>query len=456
MENTHSLTKEEKQYNKMTTGSTKKLVFTLGIPTMISMLITALYNIADTLFVSKLGESVSGAVTVVFPLMAIIQAVGFTFGMGAGSLISSLLGSKKDEEAQKIGSSSFYIGITIGILIAIMTLLLIDPLMRLLGSTETVFPHARSYCEIICFGFPLMTGSFIMNNILRSEGKAKFSMIGLTTGGILNIILDPIFINTLGMEIKGAAVATVISQGVSFCILLYMFISKKSIIKLAFRYISKDIKPYLGIVKVGFPSLCRQGLASFSTILLNNSASSLGQDAALSAIGITSKIVMVIFSVCLGIGQGYQPVCGYNYFAEKKERVKEALTFTGIFGFITMFLFSLCAVIFSKQLIKIFIDSQEVIKIGSIALTLQCISMPFLVINVLCNMTYQSTRKSVLSTLLSSCRQGIFFIPFILILPSIYGLNGVLYAQPIADILTMLFSIPFLVRILKNLSNKDK
>lgn len=452
------MTKEEKQYKKMTEGSTSKLVFTLGLPAMISMLVTAIYNIADTLFVSKIDADglASAAVTIVFPLMAIIQAIGFTFGMGSGSLISSKLGERKEEDAQRIGSSAFYIAIILGSVITILSLIFINPLLRLLGASSNVLPYAKDYAIYVIIGFPIMAGSFVMNNILRSEGKAKFSMIGLTVGGILNIFLDPLFINTFKMGIKGAAIATVISQGISFLILLSMFVFKKSIIKLAIDKVSKAFDMYLSIVKVGFPSLCRQGLASIATILLNNMASKYGSDQAQAAMGIVSKVVMIIFSMGLGIGQGYQPVCGYNYFAKKYERVREAMKFTFIFALGVMTFVSVICFIFSDSIIRWFNENETIVDIGSKALKYQCISMPFLSVNVIINMTLQSTRKNFMATILSCCRQGLFFIPIILLLPLIIEIDGVVLTQPISDVCTCLFSIPFYFIFFKILKKKEE
>lgn len=452
------MTKEEKQYKKMTEGSTSKLVFTLGLPAMISMLVTAIYNIADTLFVSKIDADglASAAVTIVFPLMAIIQAIGFTFGMGSGSLISSKLGERKEEDAQRIGSSAFYIAIILGLVITILSLIFINPLLRLLGASSNVLPYAKDYAIYVIIGFPIMAGSFVMNNILRSEGKAKFSMIGLTVGGILNIFLDPLFINTFNMGIKGAAIATVISQGISFLILLSMFVFKKSIIKLAIDKVSKAFDMYLSIVKVGFPSLCRQGLASIATILLNNMASKYGSDQAQAAMGIVSKVVMIIFSMGLGIGQGYQPVCGYNYFAKKYERVREAMKFTFIFALGVMTFVSVICFIFSDSIIRWFNENETIVDIGSKALKYQCISMPFLSVNVIINMTLQSTRKNFMATILSCCRQGLFFIPIILLLPLVIEIDGVVLTQPISDVCTCLFSIPFYFIFFKILKKKEE
>lgn len=447
---------EELQYKKMINTPTKKLVLTLGIPTVISMLITSIYNIADTFFVAGLGKSASSAVGVVFALMAIVQAIGFTFGMGSGSLISSKFGERKNDEAQRYGSSAFYIAISLGVLLSVFSVIFINPLINLLGATETNRDLVYDYAIYIIIGFPVMIGSFVLNNILRAEGKSKLAMIGLTTGGLLNIALDPLFIITFNMGISGAAVATLISQSISFLILLAMFVFKKSIITLSIKYLSFKFNTYLDIIKIGLPSLCRQGLASIASICLNRQAGAIGGDAAQSAMSIVSKAFMVIFSISLGVGQGYQPVCGYNYFAKRYDRVKEAMMFTFICGTVLMTAMSIVFFIFSSSVISFFIDDKEVINIGKMALRYQCISMPFLSLNVICNMTYQSIRSKYKATLLSCCRQGIFFIPLVFILPSLFELTGLELVQALSDFLTFLFTIPFFIHLLKDINKKIK
>ena len=449
--------KEEKQYNKMINTPVKKLVLTLGIPTTISMLVTSIYNIADTLFVSGLGEGATGAVGVVFPLMAIVQAIGFTFGMGASSMISSKLGEKKDKDAQKLGSSAFYVAILLGLLLAIFSFIFLKPLMVVLGATENNLQYAMDYATYIIYGYPIMIGSFVLNNILRSEGKALLSMIGLTVGGVLNIILDPIFINGLNMGISGAAIATLISQAISFGILLSMFIFKKSIITLSPKYITKESWVYKDVLKVGFPSLCRQGLASIATIFLNRQAGAYGGDPALDAMSVVSKIFMIVFSTSLGIGQGYQPVCGYNYFAKRYDRVKEAMMFTLVCGSALMFITCAGLFIFAEPVMSIFgKQSPETVEIGTRVIRYQSIAMPFLSLNVIANMSFQSTKKKISATILSCCRQGIFFIPLIWLLPTVVELTGVELTQALSDFLTFLFTIPFFVRFVKELNNKIK
>ena len=449
--------KEELQYNKMINTPVKKLVLTLGIPTTISMLVTSIYNIADTYFVSNLDEGAAGAVGVVFPLMAIVQAIGFTFGMGASSMISSKLGEKKDKDAQKLGSSAFYVAIALGILLAIFSMIFLKPLMKVLGATDTNIGFAMDYAQYVIYGYPIMIGSFVLNNILRSEGKALLSMIGLTTGGVLNIILDPIFIHSFDMGIAGAAVATLISQSISVIILLSMFIFKKSIITLSPKYITKEMWVYKDVLKVGFPSLCRQGLASIATIFLNNQAGAFGGDAALDAMSIVSKIFMIVFSASLGIGQGYQPVCGYNYFAKRYDRVKEAMIFTLIWGAVLMFVTCSILFAFAEPIMKLFVENGgETVAIGTRVIRYQSLTMPFLSLNVIANMSFQSTKKKISATILSCCRQGIFFIPFIFILPAIFKLGGVEMTQALSDFCTFLFTIPFFISFVKELNRKIK
>ncbi len=450
-----TVSREEKQFKRMTEAPVRPLILKLAVPTIISMLVTAIYNTADTYFVSQLGKSASGAVGVVFSLMAVIQAIGFTLGMGSGSVISRALGVRDGKKADEYASTAFFTAVFLGVLLTVFGSIFIKSLMGLLGATETILPYAEAYASYILYGAPVMIGSFVLNNILRAEGKAKFSMIGLSAGGVLNIILDPIFVFTLGLGISGAAIATLISQCVSFAILLGCFLLKKSIINLSLRNISRKAGVYFEIIKTGAPSFCRQGFASISTILLNNQAGVYG-DAALSAMSIVSKIFMLMFQVGLGIGQGYQPVAGYNYGAKKWKRVREAFIFTFTASTAVMLVFGAAAVIFAPKIIPLFIDDAEVIKTGAAALRYQGAIMPLLPINVMCNMTFQSIGKKVPAALLSCCRQGIFFIPCILILPAIFGLGGVVVTQALSDLLTNLISIPFGISFLRSVKRFER
>ena len=309
----------KEHYKMMTETPVPRLIWRLAIPTIISMLVSSIYNTADTFFVSQLGTSAAGAVGVVFSVMAIIQAIGFTIGMGAGNILSRQLGAKEDEEATITASTGFAFALVLSLLLSIFGIAFQKDLMRLLGATETILPYAEAYAEYIFLGCPVMCLSFVMNNYLRAEGKAMYGMIGITIGGVLNIFLDPIFIFTLGFGTAGAAMATALSQLISFCILLSFFLRGKSSVRISLMKVSRDIKLYLKIVLIGLPTLMRQGLASIASVALNVAAAAFG-DAAVAAMSITGRIMMFAFSAMLGFGQGFQPVSSFNYGAKRFDR----------------------------------------------------------------------------------------------------------------------------------------
>lgn len=434
----------------MTTEPVCPLIVRLAVPTIISMLITAVYNTADTYFVSQLNKSASGAVGIVMPLMALIQAVGFTLGMGAGSNISRLLGEKQNEKACEYGSKALFAAVTLGAVITGVCFIFFENLLLLLGSTNTILPFARQYAFYILCAAPLFTALFVLNNILRGEGKAFFSMMGVAAGGILNIIIDPIFINNLSFGIAGAAIATAISQLVSVMILLMPFIFKKTIIRLSFSHLFRNAEVYLQILRIGLPSLLRQGLASLATILLNNSAANIS-DAAVSAMTIVTKVSMMINSAFIGFGQGFQPVVGYNHGAGLHDRVRRAFTFTLAVGTGLLTVLGIATWLLAERIMSAFIDDSEVVEIGIAALRAQCIATPFMAPGIVTNMVLQSVGKAFGASVLSSARQGLFFIPLILTLPHFFGTQGLIWSQPVADLLTLVAAIPFGVIFLKNL-----
>ena len=452
MDNTKSTntSNADAQFNKMVNTPVWKLVTTLAIPTVISMLVTAIYNMADTFFVSQISTQASAAVGIVFPIMSIIQACGFTLGMGSGSLVSIRLGQKRNDEASEISSTAFFTALGIGLLITIFGNIFSSRFMQLVGASEAVLPYANDYARYIFFGAPFMCASFVLNNVLRSEGKSFFSMIALTSGGILNIILDPIFIFVMKMGISGAAIATLISQFVSFCILLSFYLRKKSICRINIKLYAKKISVLGKIVSTGIPSLARQGLASVATILLNTSAGTYGGDEGIAAMSIVTKIIMFIASIMIGIGQGFSPVSGYNYGAKRYDRVKKAYWFMVTSGFCIMAFFAVLCCIFAPQILRAFRNDELVIQIGSAALRWQAAFMPLHPLIVGTNMLMQSTRNIKSATFLSMNRQGIFFIPTILIMPRLFGLTGVETSQFIADVLSAFAAIPFLLWFFKN------
>ena len=438
------------QYEKMVNTPVWKLITKLAIPTIISMLVTSLYNMADTFFVSQLGTEASAAVGIVFPIMSIIQACGFTLGMGSGSLVSIRLGQKRNEEASIISSTAFFAALGVGLLITCFGNLFAQVVLSFVGADESVLPYAKDYASFIFLGAPFMCASFVLNNDLRAEGKAFLSMIALTTGGILNLILDPIFIFTLGLGIRGAALCTLLTQFTSFWLLFQFYLRRKSICHISIKNISKDIRVLGKVAATGLPSLARQGLASIASIMLNRTAAGFGVSA-VAAMAIVLKIVMFIASMMIGIGQGFSPVSGYNYGAKRYDRVRKAYVFLVSSGATVMAVFAAITVIFAPQIIRAFRDDPEVIAVGTVALRWQAAFLPLHALIVGTNMLMQSTRHIKQATFLSMNRQGVYFIPAILILPRLFGLFGVEISQAVADLLSTFTAIPYMIWFFRKL-----
>ena len=456
----------EAQYLKMTGTPIPRLITSLAVPTIISMLITGIYNLADTYFVSLLhSDSATAAVGVVFSLMALIQAVGFTLGMGSGSLISRLLGRQQKEAADTVLSSGFTAAVLFGVLVTAMGLIFIDPLMAALGSSETILPYARSYAQYILFGAPIMAASFVLNNVLRAEGHATLSMAGITIGGILNIVLDPIFILReitlpfgivlpgLNLGTAGAAIATLLSQCISFLILFSCFLTRKSILHLSVRNVARRGRQYWDIVCTGLPSFSRQGLAVIATVALNHAAMVYG-DPAVAGMSVVGRVFMLIISALIGFGQGYQPVVGYNYGARRFDRVRESFFFSLKPASVMMGILAIIGWLAAPRVIGMF-GSGQMQEIGTFAMRAQCVGLLFQTLGVLSNMTFQAVGKSWQATFLSSCRQGVYFLPLILILPRVAGLTGVEITQPLADVCTFVTCIPFLAAFFRDLKAKS-
>ncbi len=439
----------EAQHKKMTESSVAKLVISLSIPTVLSQMITSIYNMADTYFVTGLGDSAVGAVSVVYALQSIIQAIGYGFAMGAGSLVSLKLGQKENQSASKYAACAFYAAALMGLLLTVGCLIDLDGLLRVFGSTETILPYAHDYGLIILLGASVMCASFVMNNVTRAQGKAVMAMIGLTAGGVFNILLDPLFIFTFEMGVGGAALATVVSQFLSFGILLSFYLSGKSIISLSPKNISKKPGDYGLIIKTGLPTVFRQGLSSLATTLLNVQVKAYG-DAAIAAVGIANKIYMLLRSFVLGIGHGFQPVAGYNYGAKKNDRVKKAFWVATAVGTAISALASALLLLFSGQIIGFFNpETAETVRIGTRMLIFMGIAIPTLGYSTYVNQLYQSLGFVKGATVLASCRQGIFFVPLIFLLPAVWGLDGILLTQAMADVLTFVISVPFNIYFLK-------
>ena len=443
------------QFRKMTETPIPKLILSLAAPTILSMLITSIYNLADTFFVGQISTSASGAVGVVSSLMAIIQALGFMLGHGAGSIISRSLGSQNTKAATRFASTSFFTALTFGLILAVVGLTTLPHFMMLLGSTETILPHACTYARPILIAAPLMMSSLVMNNILRYEGKASFAMIGLVTGGVLNMVLDPVFIFGFGLGTAGAGIATALSQSISFCILLSMFLRGKTVSQFQLSAVTRSPAEFGTILMTGLPSFGRQGLNSIGGMLLNIAARSYG-DAAVAGMSIVSRIFMFIISVAIGTGQGFQPVAGFNYGARKYRRVEKACVFTMCASFCFLSVIVAACWFNAEALIKLFRDDPEVTAIALPAFRYQCFACFLQPVIVAGNMLFQSIGKSGRATFLACCRQGVFFIPLILTLPRMFGLLGIEICQPIADVLTFVVTVPFLFPFLHQLVKMEE
>lgn len=445
-----AMTKEEK-YRQMIDTPVEKLIPRLAVPTIISMLVTSIYNMADTFFVSQIGTSASGAVGVMFSAMAMIQAIGFTLGMGSGNYISRSLGSRNEDVAAKSAATAFFTGGIIGAAIAVFGTLFSRQLVYFLGATDTIAPFAQDYARYILMAAPFMITSFVMNNILRAQGNAVFSMVGITAGGILNMFLDPVLIFGFGMGISGAAIATMISQIVSFSILLYQCNMQKGCISIRITKFTPTLGMYGEILHAGLPSFCRQGLASVATVALNFAAGPYG-DAAIAAMSIVSRFMMFVNSSLIGFGQGFQPVCGFNFGAKRYDRVLDAFWFCVKVAVVMLTSFGIIAFVFSRPIITAFRrEDAEVIRIGTLALRLQLATMPFQAWVIMVNMLTQSIGYGFRASLVAMGRQGLFLIPALLILPGFLGLLGLQLCQPLADMLTFALATGIVMGTLKEL-----
>ena len=442
------------KHKMMTTAPIPKLVTSLAIPTIISMLVTSFYVMADTYFVGQINTQSTAAVGISFSIMAIIQAFGFFFGHGSGHYISRKLGAKDYANAEKMASTGFFYAFSFGLLIAIIGNIFLTPICILLGSTETILPYAEKYLGIILLGAPFMASSLVLNNQMRFQGNAVYAMIGIIIGAVINIGLDPLLIFVLDMGVSGAALSTIISQFCSFMVLMYMD-SKGTNIKIRFRNFTPSFAYLKEITYGGIPSLSRQGLVSLSTIMLNVAAGRYG-DAAIAGMSIVTRICMFINSFVIGFGQGFQPVCGFNYGAGLYKRVREGFYFCVKTGVIFLTVCSIIGYLYAPEIVSWFRkDDPSVIEIGAAALRWQLITLPLGTWVILCNMLLQTIRIPGRALVLSSARQGLFFIPLIFILPHMLGLLGVEMCQAVSDFCSFILAFPLTVPVLKRL-REDK
>lgn len=447
------------KFVKMTTQPVKKLILRLAGPTIASMLISSLYNMADTFFVGRIGTFATAGVGLIFPLMTVMQAFGFFFGQGSGNYVSRALGANKTQDAEKMAATGFFCALLMGGLILGLGQLFAGPILRVLGAdtakvaAETV-SHARAYYTTLLFGAPFVLASCVLNNQMRFQGNAFFSMIGLVSGAILNIGLDPLFIFVFKMGVMGAAAATVVSQTFSFFV-LYMGTLRSDSLKIRWKNLTPNGHYLKNIVAGGLPSLLRQGLGSVATLCLNAAAAAavpLAQaDAAIAAFSVVNRVMFFTFSALLGFGQGFQPVCGYNWGARKFDRVREGYLFCMKVGVAFLVLISACTFIFAEPIVSLFRDDPDVIRMGAIAMRCQSCSLPLMAVVVSSNMLFQTTGKALRATVLAIARQGVTFVPCVLILPRLIdpAIWGVYLSQPIADLITFLTAVPMVIHILK-------
>ncbi|MBO2516021.1 MAG: MATE family efflux transporter [Clostridiales bacterium] len=477
--------KQTQKYIRMTTGSVKKLVCRMAIPTIISMLVTALYNIADTFFVGQIGTAATAGVGLVFPVMTIIQAFGFFFGQGSGNFISRALGARKTDEAERMAAVGSISALLFGGVILLCGTLFKAPILHVLGargdmvSGDTV-RYAGDYLRVILIGAPFMCMSCVLNNQMRFQGNAVFSMVGLVSGAVLNCALDPLFIFAFGMEVTGAALATAISQFVS-CGILFIGTLRSDSLKIRLRNFRPNFYFYKNIFIGGAPSLFRQGLGSIAVLCLNSAAGNAGaleetavwmglsgsaaegvsktlSDAAVAAFSVVSKIMSFCFSAVLGFGQGFQPVCGFNWGAKKYDRVRRAYVFCLKVGLCVLAVLSVAGFILAEPLVRLFRDDPYVVRFGAVAMRCQYCTFTLMAVVTVTNMLYQNIGRVVGATLLAVARQGLMFIPVVLILPHIItpSIWGVYLAQPMADMFSFLLAVPLGIRMYRELKRREK
>ena len=433
--------KNVNRYEYLTQTPVPQLVCRLAVPTILSMLVTGLYNSADTFFVGRISTQATAAVGLVFSVMAMIQALGFFCGQGSGSFLSRLLGAGKKQEAAEAAATGFTLALIIGVIVAVLGNLLAAPLGYALGAGPSTIHDTLIYMRIILIGAPFMIAQFVINNQLRYQGSAAYAMIGLLAGAIINIGLDPLLMFVFDLGVAGAAIATVSGQAISFVVLLIGSMHGENIhLKLSNVRMNRY---YLGeIVNSGLPALFRQGLAAVSTLLLNQMAGMMRGDAAIAGMSVVTRVLMLLSSAMIGFGQGYQPVCGFNYGAGLYTRVKEGFYFCVKYGTIFLTAMSALCLAFAPQIVGFFRDDPAVIAVGTVALRAQAVTLPLMATIVLANMMLQSMGKGLKASITSSSRNGIFFIPLILILPRFFGLFGVEITQACADVLSFMLAVP--------------
>ena len=449
-------TQNRREY--LTTTPVPKLILSLSVPTIISMLVTAIYNTADTFFVARVSSdpvvntAATAAVGLVFTVMALIQATGFFCGHGSGNFLSRMLGAGNHKEANEMASTGFALSLILGVIFAVVGNIFIEEIVQFLGATSTTMQFTMDYMRIILFGAPFMMAQFVINNQLRFQGSAVYAMVGLMCGAVMNIVLDPLLILVFHMQVRGAAIATVMGQVTSFIVLL-IGTSKGENIKLNIKNVHINGYYLKEIVNGGAPSLFRQGMAAIATLILNRTAGAIGSDAAIAGMSVAGRVMMMMASALIGFGQGYQPVCSFNYGAGLTKRVKEGFIFCVKYSTVFLVGIGVVCFIFAPDIIALFSKNPMAMEVGVAALRFQACTLPLSGTIVISNMMLQSIGKGVKASIMASSRNGLFFIPMILILPPLLGILGVEMAQSCADVLSFGLAIPLAASELKKFND---
>ena len=454
-----NLTNRAARHRMMLYEPVLKVVTILSIPMIISMLVDSLYNIADTYFVSQLGKAATAAVGVNDSMTHFIRACAMGFGFGASSYISRLLGAKRDEEACRVGNTTLLTSIAVLSVLGVIAFIFVDPLVSLLGATESAKPYAVSYARFILLSVPFTAGEVSLSHMLRSEGSTRYSMFGMVSGCVVNVALDPLFIHTFGLEVAGAAIATSISKVVSFLVLLLPFLRRKTMIELKLSYFTPKWSIYREVARMGVPTFLRASLMSTSTVVINNFAGSFG-DSALAAVSVANKCTRFVGSAIMGFGQGYQPVAGYCYGAKRYHRVNRSFWVCTLIGAGMAVVIGGAMGIFAPQLVAVFAAADpEIIRIGTLMIRTQCVTMFAHVWVMIINGLFQALGRAIPATILGLSRQVICLIPAVIALSLLFGVNGLAVSQATADVLSMAIAIPMVIRItreIKRLSETEE
>ena len=444
--------KQDAKFIRMTTRPVGRLVTAMALPSIVSMLVTGIYNLADTFFIGQINTQSVAALGIVFSYMVLVQSVAIFFGQGSGNYISRALGRREVEDAEEMAAVGLISSVMTGLILAALSFLFMRPILTLLGSTPTILPYATDYFSYILLGAPFIMGTFTLNNQMRHQGNAMLSMIGIVSGAVLNIVLDPVFIFALGLGIRGAGMATAISQVIGFCIMLGMT-GRHGTLPLRLSCFKPTLRRYRDIAAGGLPSLARQGLMSVSAICLNQLASGYG-DGAIAAFSVVSRIAMLACAAMIGYGQGFQPVCGFNYGAGNYDRVRKAFWHSCGVSTVYCTVLAVLGWLFSDPLVSLFRDDAEVIRIGGEVLRYQCYSFPLVGFITLANMYLQNIRKTIPAIIMASARQGIFFLPALFFGHVLWGFTGIEISQALADVGSFLFAVPVVLHTLKAMDHQ--